>query len=220
MRRLLIVFAATAVLAACGSAAADDREVASLSTTAAGDETTDSSDATDNAPDTTGVVDPSEGPLQFAKCMREHGIDMPDPTISESGSGGVMVAIGGPGDGSGDASIGRPDPKEMEAANKDCQHFLADATKGFEAPSEEDQKKMQEQALAFSKCMREHGIDMPDPQFSADGGGFNVSIGSPEDGASNDGPPIDFNSDEFKAASEACGQPGGGFAISSEPAGG
>jgi hypothetical protein len=214
-----MVCAATAVLAACGSAAADDREVASLST-AAGDETTDSSNATDDASDTTAVVDPSEGPLQFAKCMREHGIDMPDPTISDDG--GVMVQIGGPGGSgeSGESGGALPDPKEMEAAHKDCQHFLADATEGFEPPSEEDQKKMQEQALAFSKCMREHGIDIPDPQFSAEGGGFNVSIGSPDGGGSDDGPPIDFDSDEFEAASEACGREGGGFVVSAGPVGG
>ena len=30
---------------------------------------------------------------------------------------------------------------------------------------------MKEQALAFSKCMRDHGIDMPDPTFELDGGG-------------------------------------------------
>jgi hypothetical protein len=79
----------------------------------------------------------------------------------------------------------------------------------------------QEAFLAFAKCMRDHGIDMPDPQFSGDDGGFNVSIGSP-DGGADDAPMIDFNSDEFKEANEACGGPdGGGFVFSSaEPADG
>ena len=216
MKRLMIVLAGAAMLAACGSAAADDREVASLSTTAADDATTDTTDTTDTEGDTTestGVEDPSEGPLQFAKCMREHGIDMPDPTVDDNG--GVMVQIGGPGQEPGEAL----DREELDAANKDCQQFLERAGT-FEPPSAEDQKKMQEQALEFSKCMREHGIDMPDPQFSTDGGGFNVSIGS-EDGAASDEPMIDFNSDEFEAASEACGQAGGGFVVSAaEPADG
>ncbi len=82
---------------------------------------------------------------------------------------------------------------------------------------------MQEQALAFSKCMRDHGIDMPDPQFSTDGGGaFSISVGGPDGtGPTTNGPLVDFNSKEFKAASEACGGPGGGgFAISTKPAGG
>jgi hypothetical protein len=217
MRRLLMLMAATAVLAACGSAAADEPQVASLSTTPAADATPDSSDSTDGATETTVITDPSEAAFQFAKCMREHGIDMPDPVVSDDG-GGVMVQIGGGPDG--EAGTG-PDPKELDAANKDCQHFMKDASGTFDPPSEEDQKKMQEEALAFSKCMREHGIDMPDPQFSSsDDGGFNVSIGSPNEGSSDDAPMIDFNSDEFKEASEACGQPGGGFAIATKPADG
>jgi hypothetical protein len=218
MKRLLMVIAATAMLAACGSAAADDPEVASLSTTPADDATTGTGDTSESAPDTapdSGVAtDPAEAALQFAECMREHGIDMPDPTVTDEG--GIAVQIGGP---DGESGTG-PDPKEMEAANKDCEHFMKDATAGFDPPSEEDQKKMQEQALAFSKCMRDHGIDMPDPQFSADGGGFNVSIGSP-DGGADDAPMIDFDSDEFKEANEACGGPdGGGFVFSSKPADG
>ena len=210
MRRILMALVATAVLAACGSATADDREVASLSTTpAAGTgDTTGTGDT--GVTDTTAVVDPSEAPLQFAKCMREHGIDMPDPQVADGG--GVLVAI----DGGGPGAENGPDPKEVDAANKDCQHFLEDAAAGFDPPSEADQKKMQEQALTFAKCMRDHGIDMPDPQFG-DGGTFGISVGAGPDGTgpSTNGPLVDFNSKEFQAASEACGGPGGGgFAIS------
>jgi hypothetical protein len=211
MRRLLMLMAATALLAACGTAAADDPQVASLSTDPSGNATTDSSD---DATETTAITDPNEAAVQFAKCMREHGVDMPDPVVNDDG--GVMVQIGGESDG----EVGSgPDPKELDAANKECQHFMEDAAGTFEPLSDEDQKKMQEEALAFSKCMREHGIDMPDPQFSSDGRGFNVSIGSP-DASTSDGPAIDFNSDEFKEASGACGRPGGGFAISTKPADG
>ena len=216
MKRLLMMMAATAVLAACGSAAAEDPKVASLSTTPADDATTGTGDTTDSATDTTVITDPNEAALQFAKCMREHGIDMPDPTVSEGG--GMVVQIG-TDEAPGESGTG-PSREDFEAANKDCEHFMEDATAGFDPPSEEDQKKMQEEALAFSKCMRDHGIDMPDPQFSEDGGGFNVSIGSPDAG-SQDAPMIDFDSDEFKEASEACGGPdGGGFVVSSKPADG
>jgi hypothetical protein len=201
-------------LAACGSAAAEDPKVASLSTAPAGDATTDTSDTSDGATDTTVITDPNEAALQFAKCMREHGIDMPDPQVS--GDGGVMVQIG-TDEAPGESGTG-PSREDFEAANKDCEHFMEDATAGFDPPSEEDQKKMQEDALAFSKCMRDHGIDMPDPQFSEDGGGFNVSIGSPDAGSA-DQPMVDFDSDEFKEANEACGGPdGGGFVVSVKPA--
>ena len=208
MRRFMIALAASALLTACGAAAANDREVASLSTAGVDDAPSDST-ATSDATDTTGVTDPGEAALQFAKCMREHGIDMPDPQVSDEG--GVMVAVGGPGQDGADA----PDPKDFEAANKECQHFMQDVVAGFDPPSEEDQKKMQEQALAFAKCMRDHGIDMPDPQFGDGDGTFSISLGGPNAGASDDGPQIDPTSDEFKAASEACGQAGGGFVFSS-----
>jgi hypothetical protein len=207
MRRLLMLMAATVLLGACGSVAADDPQVASLSTDPAGNATTDSSDATE----TTAITDPNEAAVQFAKCMREHGVDVPDPVINDEG--GVMVQVGG--ETEGEAGSG-PDPEELDAANKECEHFMQEAAGSIDPLSEEDQKKMQEEALAFSKCMREHGIDMPDPQFSTDGRGFNVSIGGPNDAVS-DGPVIDFNSDEFKEASEACGQPGGGFAVQTKP---
>ena len=34
---------------------------------------------------------------------------------------------------------------------------------------------MQEQMLEFAKCMREHGVDFPDPVFSGDGASIQVS---------------------------------------------
>jgi hypothetical protein len=53
-----------------------------------------------------------------------------------------------------------------------------------------------EAALAFSRCMREHGVaNFPDPQFP-DGGGMTMTIG-PGDG-------IDPNSPTMQAAHNAC----------------
>ncbi|MEY2445906.1 MAG: hypothetical protein QOE00_2486 [Ilumatobacteraceae bacterium] len=207
MKRLLIGIAALAALSACGAAPAADRQVASLSTAAANDTTPGTGDVTG----TTSPKDPQEAALQFAKCMREHGIDMPDPVVKTAEGGETQVAINMGGQGPAQ----KPNQKDMEAANKDCQHFMADGGGTFNQPSAEDQAKMQEQALAFAKCMRDHGVDMPDPQFSGDG---NFSIGfTTADGSSNSGgPPIDPNSTEFKDANEACGgQNGGGFSISS-----
>ena len=205
MKRLMIGVAVLAALSACGAAPTAGRQVASLSTAAANDTTP----GTDDVTGTTAPTDPGEAALQFAKCMREHGIDMPDPTVHQ-GDGGAEVAIqvGGPG-------ANQPDPKAMDAANKDCQHFMAAAGKGFNKPSAEEQAKMQEQALAFAKCMREHGVDMPDPQFSGDGS-FSIGIVSGPDNSSNSGGPnFDPNSNVFKDANEACGKLGGGFSVSS-----
>ncbi len=62
----------------------------------------------------------------------------------------------------------------------------------------------QEQALEYAECMREHGVDMPDPDFSR--GGVSIRIG---------GEGFDPNSQVFKDAQKACGAffgPGGGGA--------
>lgn len=205
MRRVMIALAAVAALSACGDPATSGKQVASLSTSPAVGATTGSPDA---ATGTTAPTDPNEAALQFAKCMREHGVDMPDPVVNDNGDGkggGVAIQIGGDG--------AQPiDPKAMDAANKDCQHFLADAAAGFDPPSGEELEKMKEQALAFSKCMRDHGVDMPDPQFGDDGTftvGIGVASATGDTGPSNNVPSVDFNSKEFQDASEACGQNGG-----------
>src|SRR6185312_5705061 len=51
--------------------------------------------------------------------------------------------------------------------------------------------------LAFARCMREHGIDMPDPQFET--GGM-VMIGGQDEGGA--GPKFDPRSEEFQAAED------------------
>ena len=205
MNRFMIAIAALAALSACGSPTAADRKVASLSTAAANDAPTGSGEATG----TTVPSDPAAGALLFAKCMRDHGIDMADPVVVDGGGDGkggvaIQVGVGGPG---GSASS-QADRTAMDAANKDCQHFMSKAGGSFTPPSPEEQAKQKEEALAFTKCMREHGIDMPDPTFSDDGG-MSQSMGSP----TGSGPPSDVDQKAMQDASKACGQSLPGFGI-------
>jgi hypothetical protein len=121
--------------------------------------------------------------------MRENGVDMPDPKVTTGTDGGVSI----------DQQGGAPVSKDkMEAANKVCQHFMAAAGPGGPGGhiSAEDLDKL----LQFAKCMREHGIDMPDPNgdggivFKVDNSGSNTvgkGIGSPDD-------------PKFQAAQTAC----------------
>ena len=127
--------------------------------------------------------------------MREHGIDMPDPGAD------------------GQTRIEIDDPDAWEEAEKECRPIIEEVVGTFEPPSEEEQARMREQALEFSKCMREHGVDMPDPQFSEDGG-MTINVEA-EDG---EAPPTPDDED-FQAAAEECGGPGGGIFTSAEPAG-
>jgi hypothetical protein len=65
------------------------------------------------------------------------------------------------------------------------------------AQVEEQKQKL----LEFAQCMRDHGVDFPDPTFDDSGGGLQVQMG---------GPGMDPDSPGFKAASDACSNEAGG----------
>jgi hypothetical protein len=129
-----------------------------------------------------------EGALKYAKCMREHGVDMPDP--QRVGTGGIkMTQKATPG------SRGK-----IQAADKDCQKYMQIG--GGKAPSAAEQAKAKGAMLAYAKCMRGQGVDMPDPKFSS-GGGFTFQFGGPgAKGGSTGGPSPE--SPAFKAADKVC----------------
>jgi hypothetical protein len=157
-------------LAACGGSPDGDR-VASLSGGGA--------TRTTNGAAKTAAKDPQQAALDFAKCMREHGIDMPDPQVDEQGR--VRVRVGGPGGGA------RPDPKKLDEAQKACGHLMG----GGDGPGQIDPEE-RDAMVAFARCMREHDIDMPDPT----GDGLVIR----RDG---DGGP-DPSSEQFQEAEKAC----------------
>jgi hypothetical protein len=157
-------------LAACGGSPDGDR-VASL--TGGGGAT-----GTTNGAAKTADKDPQQAALDFAKCMREHGIDMPDPQVDDQGR--VRVRVGGPG---GD----RPDPKKLDEAQKACGRLMGGGDGAGQIDPEE-----RDAMVAFARCMREHGIDMPDPA----GDGLVMR--------KDDGRGPDPSSEQFQAAEKAC----------------
>jgi hypothetical protein len=158
------------VLAACGGSPGGDR-VASISGAGATGTTT----GTAKAPG----KDPQQAALDFARCMRAHGVEMPDPEVDDQGR--IKVRIGAAGAGR------RPDPKKLEAAQKACGGLLGGGDGGRQLdPAERDAM------VAFARCMREHGIDMPDPT----GDGLTVRR--------DKGRGPDPDSEKFKAAERAC----------------
>jgi hypothetical protein len=92
------------------------------------------------------------------------------------------------------------DPAKIRAAEQACKKYQ-DKVKP-PPMSEEQQKTMKEAALKNAQCMRDHGIDFPDPQFG-EGGRITQKI-TRDSG-------IDPNSPKFKAAMKACQKesPGG-----------
>ena len=186
-RRWLTLPAALGLLlAACGGAASTNG-IASLQEGMAGGD--------DAATTTTAAVDPDQAMLDFAACMRDHGIDMPDPQVGPGGGAFGFTIQGEIGEAPDEGEM-----QKMQEADAACRHFLEGLVQEFERP---DMAEMQDQMLAFSQCMRDHGIDYPDPEFSADGG---VTLIGPQDG--EDGfDPLD---PEFQAAQEACQEIFGG----------
>lgn len=84
-----------------------------------------------------------EKALEFAACMREHGVDMEDPEPGE----GIRVRIEG-------------DPAQAEAAEQACRHLLPDG--GAPPGSDPDAR---DDMLAFARCMRDNGVEsFADPQ--------------------------------------------------------
>jgi hypothetical protein len=137
--------------------------------------------------------------LQFARCMRAHGVDMPDPKVGQGGNVQFRVTARG--------GKGGVVPAQMQKAMSACRKY---APNGGKPPSAAQQQEMRDAALKFSQCMRAHGVDIPDPQTV--GGG--VRIGGPSRGQGRDFNPA---SPRFQAAQKACQgvfPKGGGLSVS------
>lgn len=170
-----------AVASGCGSTSSSDGGVAELddaSTTSAEGETTSANGE---------EQDPQEAALEWAACMREHGVDVPDPVVE-----GDRVTIRG---GAGARRLDDVDSERFEKAQEECGPPLGRGGRGPQLTPEQRQE-MQDAMLEFAKCMREHGVDLPDPEFSGEGG--RMLFRQRAQGG------IDPDSETFREAQEAC----------------
>jgi hypothetical protein len=135
-------------------------------------------------------LDREDAMLEFAQCMREHGIDVPDP---EPGGGFTLNGEGIPED-------------QMEAAEADCQKWMEMAIPedgGRELTEEEKQS-----FLDMAACMRERGYNFPDPTF--DGGRVTQKLERGEGGGHVPGPEDPgFEQDQEECSAEAGMEPPG-----------
>ncbi len=121
--------------------------------------------------------------LAYAQCMRQHGVNMPDPQTGDDG--GLSVAIP---DG-----MGKGDPALVAAQNA-CKQYLPN---GGAPPSMSPEQT--EQMRQYAQCMRDHGIQMADPDPNSGG----ISVGGAA-GASPGDKVQTLNDPAFKAAHNAC----------------
>lgn len=165
-------------LAACGSA--DAPGVAS---------------AGNGSPSATGEDTPSLTPeemsVKFTSCMRENGVDMPDP-----GEGGDL-STGGGVDVIGSTVVGSGGMLATDEALAACKQYMPNGGEVTEmAPEDVEAMRL------YATCMRENGVDMPDPDPAS--GGMAIPLGSSDDAV-------------LAAANEACADtmPFGGLSVGS-----
>ena len=121
--------------------------------------------------------------LAFSRCMRSHGVpNFPDPNAQ------------------GDLAIGPssgldPGSAKFQAALRACQKVLPNGGQ----PTPQQLAKARQGALAFSACMRSHGLpDFPDPTFSSGGGGIGIRAHM------SAGSDLNPQSPTFQSAQRAC----------------
>jgi hypothetical protein len=114
---------------------------------------------------------------KFSACMRKHGVtNFPDPNGQ-----GVITIHSGMGIDPGSPTFG--------SARTACEKLLPNG--GQPTPAQIAQR--QQQMLAFSACMRAHGLkDFPDPS----GGGLRLHVHAGGD--------LDPNNPTFQKAQQAC----------------
>jgi hypothetical protein len=97
--------------------------------------------------------------IGFSQCMRDRGHELPDPSFNEDG----LPIFNEP-------ERQNEENPAYESDRRECRTPLNDAMVAAGVPN---QKGTPDQWLAFARCMRQNGVDMPDPtadnRFTIDG---------------------------------------------------
>jgi hypothetical protein len=130
-------------------------------------------------------VDGEEAILDFVACLREQGLDLPDPQFGPDGPRFPDPSV-----------LLRIDFRSAEFldAMEACSELLAALQPEIDPAQQAEQV---EQQLAFAECLRREGIDFPDPDPLR---GFTISTLRGPDGELA----IDPFSPEFRAAASVC----------------
>ena len=124
-----------------------------------------------------------EAALDWARCMRKHGADVPDPQTDETGR---LVIVGARHEQN------RRD-RAYERALAGCRELFDQARPaGAREVSAEERDRFLEGALRFVRCLRKQGVDMPDPVVDS----REVSLRLP--------PNANLESPAFRRAQQAC----------------
>ena len=92
-----------------------------------------------------------EGVLEFAQCMREEVINFQDPTFDIDGNPQFD-------------NLEIENEEEFESAFENCEEILRNALPEQFDLDPEVEAALVDASLEFSQCMRDQGIDFPDPK--------------------------------------------------------
>ena len=120
--------------------------------------------------------------LNLAKCLRSHGLNVPDPSPNggvAGGGGGIFRAI-------------RSQPN-FQSALQACSQYTRQAFPRLNL-SPAQRAQFQQDIVKFAECMRAHNINVPDPSTQG-AGGFGIFFQIP---------PSERNSPAFQSALQTC----------------
>src|SRR5262249_12428342 len=122
-------------------------------------------------PTTTVAGSAEDQMLKYVQCLRDQGLNVPDPTVDANGNIQFrpFPRDGNDGNGAngGNASAATSTPpstidrQAFQKARQACGN-PPNAVGGF---NRDNSQAFQDAALKFAACMREQGIDVPDPDF-------------------------------------------------------
>lgn len=146
-RRMVVAVAVAAVLALAACSSGESDPVASAGGAR------EANSGADQASESPAPLDPDAQALAFAGCMRENGVDMPDPAPGQQGLGDAFQAV-----------VDDYDRVTMEQALSACEDEL---------PQYEQEAHGDDVMLELAECLRQQGLDVSDDPFSdMHSGGF------------------------------------------------
>ena len=152
---ILVLMLVLALVAAACSNSDGSSNVASIDTG-----TADASEQLERDP----TEETETAMLAFTQCLRDQGIDVEDPTMDADGNMQLPpINLTSVVEGT-DPEAPMPD---IDAIISPCEEHLAGIVTTAGPGGMIDVEDM---FLAYSECMRSNGVDLPDPDFSSNGG--------------------------------------------------
>lgn len=177
--RVAVLAGMAFAVAACGGGGAEERPgVATLRTA---------------APDVAASAEPGmetdgrQALIDYAQCMREEGVDYPDPRFD--GEGRILIAQSA----AELMALDLESPAYITARDA-CTERMGGLAQLIDP---EQQAQLRDSLVGFAGCMRENGVEIPDPRMGPDGMPILFGEGGMADA-------IDMRDPEFLAGLVAC----------------